>query len=131
MARLLRAFLSQTPRPQSLLKLAQFSTKMSSIEPLKSTKLKPFFNPTMAEFSRYQSHSIYFKFGYGNHFNLMYYSTTTLGHMTAIGTAFGLTSRRLAICYYRQNLIFLSCLTCHYTSIVPCINHRKSKKITL
>ena len=51
--------------------------------------------------------------------------------MTAIGTTFGLTSRTLATCYYRRDLIFLSYLTCHYTSIVPCINHRKSKKITL
>ena len=63
--------------------------------------------------------------------SLVYYSTTVIGYTTATCTALGFINHKLATCYYRRYLIFLSYLTCHYTSIVPCINHRKSKKITL
>ena len=78
MARSLRAFLSQTPFFQFLLKPAQFNPKRSSIELLKSTKPKPYFKLAMAEFLKVPRPFRLSHFSHDNYTSLVYYSTAVI-----------------------------------------------------
>ena len=96
MARLLRAFLSQTPFFQFLLKPAQFNPKRSSIELLKSTKPKPYFKLAMAEFLKVPRPFRLSHFSHDNYTSLVYYSTAVIGYTTTTRTAFGFINQKVA-----------------------------------
>ena len=49
--------------------------------------------------------------------SLVYYSTAEIGYTTTTRTALGFINHKLATCYYRRDLIFLSRLMDKYTPI--------------